>query len=173
MPDKSFYESLPYGIEYASNGLRESPDPRQNGWMSYEISTDKSRLDRAAIHAYLTQSYWSPGVPRAVVERAIEHSLCFGVFHEGAQVGFARVVTDRATFAYLADVYLLEAHRGRGLARELVGAVMAHPELQGLRRMLLATRDAHGLYAKFGFRPLAAPDRMMELHRPDVYRTPA
>ena len=173
MPDKSFYESLPYGIQYAADGLRESPDPRQNRWMSYEISTDKSRLDLAAIHAYLSTSYWSPGVPREIVARAIEHSLCFGVFHAGAQVGFARVVTDRATFAYLADVYLLEEHRGRGVARELVGAVMAHPELQGLRRMLLATRDAHGLYEKFGFRPLASPGVMMEVHRPDVYRASA
>jgi GNAT superfamily N-acetyltransferase len=138
--------------------------------MSYEISTDRARLDRAAIHAFLSASYWSPGIPEAVVARAIEHSLCFGVFHDGAQVGFARVVTDRATFGYLADVYLLEAHRGRGVARQLVAAVMAHPDLQGLRRLLLATRDAHGLYEKFGFRPLASPDRMMELHRPDVYR---
>lgn len=138
--------------------------------MSYEISTDKSRLDRAAIHAFLSASYWSPGIPEAIVARAIEHSLCFGVFHEGAQVGFARVVTDRATFGYLADVYLLEAHRGRGVARQLVAAVMAHPDLQGLRRLLLATRDAHGLYARFGFRPLANPDRMMEVHRPDLYR---
>jgi GNAT superfamily N-acetyltransferase len=146
--------------------------PARIGAMDYEISTDKGRLDRAAIHAFLAASYWSPGIPEAVVARAIEHSLCFGVFHDGAQVGFARVVTDRATFGYLADVYLLEAHRGRGLARRLVGEILAHPDLQGLRRLLLATRDAHGLYAKFGFRPLAAPDRMMEIHRPDVYRTP-
>ena len=137
--------------------------------MDYEISTDHARLDIPAIHAFLSQTYWSPGIPRAVVERAIAHSLCFGVFHDGAQVGFARAVTDRATFAYLADVYLLEAHRGRGVARRLVAAIVAHPELQGLRRMMLATRDAHGLYAKFGFRPLASPDRMMELHKPDVY----
>ena len=173
MPDKSFYESLPYGIQYAPAQLRESPDPRQNRRMSHEISTDKSRLDLDAIHAYLARSYWSPGVPREIVARAIEHSLCFGVFHAGAQVGFARVVTDRATFAYLADVYVLEPHRGQGVARQLVAAVMAHPDLQGLRRMLLATRDAHGLYAKFGFRPLAAPDRMMEVHRPDAYQVSA
>ena len=137
--------------------------------MDYEISTDHARLDITAIHAFLSQTYWSPGIPRAVVERAIAHSLCFGVFRDGAQVGFARAVTDRATFAYLADVYLLEAHRGRGVARRLVAAIVAHPELQGLRRMMLATRDAHGLYAKFGFRPLAKPERMMELHKPDVY----
>lgn len=141
--------------------------------MDYEISTDKARFDVEAIHAFLARTYWSPGVPRTVVERAIEHSLCFGVFHDGVQVGFARAVTDRATFAYLSDVYLLEAHRGRGVARRLVAAIMAHPDLQGLRRIMLATRDAHGLYAKFGFRPLAAPDRMMEVHRPDVYGAPA
>ena len=141
--------------------------------MNYDVSTDKARFDIEAIHAFLARTYWSPGVPRAVVERAIEHSLCFGVFHGDAQVGFARVVTDRATFAYLADVYLLEAHRGRGLARRLVGEILAHPELQGLRRIMLATRDAHGLYAKFGFQPLGKPERMMELHRPDVYGTAA
>jgi GNAT superfamily N-acetyltransferase len=101
-------------------------------------------------------------VPRAIVERAIQHSLCFGVFHGGNQVGFARVVTDRATFAYLADVYILEAHRGRGLSRRLMQAVLGHPDLQGLRRFLLATMDAHGLYAQFGFKPLANPSRMME-----------
>ena len=143
------------------------------GAMDYEISTDPARLDVEAIHAFLARTYWSPGIPRAVVERAIAHSLCFGVFHEGAQVGFARAVTDRATFAYLADVYLLEAHRGRGLARRLVAAIVAHPELQGLRRMMLATRDAHGLYAKFGFTPVAKADRLMELHRPDVYASPS
>ena len=102
--------------------------------------------------------------------RAIEHSLCFGLLHRGAQVGFARVVTDRATFAYLADVYVLQAHRGRGLSKRLLVAIVAHPDLQGLRRMMLAARDAHGLYARFGFRPLAAPERMMEIHVPDAYR---
>jgi GNAT superfamily N-acetyltransferase len=136
---------------------------------TYEISTDPSRLDVDAIHAFLSQSYWSPGIPRATIARAIEHSLCFGAFWEGRQVGFARVVTDRATFAYLCDVYVLEAHRGRGLAQQLMDRVVAHPDLQGLRRMMLATRDAHALYAKYGFTPLAAPDVMMELHKPNVY----
>jgi GNAT superfamily N-acetyltransferase len=137
----------------------------------YEITSDKGRLDLAAIHAFLSEAYWSPGIPRAVVERAIANSLCFGVLHEGHQVGFARVVTDRATFAYLADVYVLPEHRGNGLARRLMEAIAAHPDLQGLRRFLLATRDAHGLYARFGFRPLAHPERIMEVHQPDVYRT--
>ena len=135
----------------------------------YEISNDPARMDVDAIHAFLTRTYWARGIPRATVERALAHSLCFGVFREGAQVGFARVITDRATFAYLADVYLLEAHRGQGLARRLLQAVLAHPELQGLRRWLLVTRDAHPLYRRHGFEPVAHPDRMMEIHRPDAY----
>ena len=138
---------------------------------TYEISTDSSRLDIDAIHAFLSQSYWSPGIPRAKVARAIENSLCFGAFWDGQQVGFARVVTDKTTFAYLCDVYVLEAHRGRGLAQQLMDRVVAHPDLQGLRRMMLATRDAHALYAKYGFTPLAAPDLMMEVHKPNVYST--
>lgn len=136
---------------------------------AYEVTSDRSRLDLSAIHAFLTQSYWSPGIPRAVVERAIANSICFGVLHAGQQVAFARVVSDKATFAYLADVYVLEAHRGKGLAHRMMVAVKQHPELQGLRRMLLATRDAHGLYAKHGFKPLATPDRMMEIHVPNAY----
>jgi GNAT superfamily N-acetyltransferase len=137
----------------------------------YTITSDPARMDVAAVHAFLAGSYWSPGVPFAVVERAIRHSLCFGLLQGAAQVGFARVVTDRATFAYLADVYVLPEHRGQGLAKRLVREVLAHPELQGLRRFLLATRDAHGLYARFGFQPLANPSRMMEIHDPDAYRT--
>lgn len=137
---------------------------------TYELTSDPSRFDVNAIHAFLAQSYWSPGIPKAVVERAIANSVCFGVFHAGRQVGFARVVTDKATFAYLADVYVLEAHRGKGLAGRIMEGVQQHPDLQGLRRMLLATRDAHGLYVKYGFTPLAAPHRMMEIHKPDVYR---
>ena len=136
---------------------------------TYEISTDPARLDVDAIHAFLTQSYWSPGIPRATVARAIANSLCFGVFWQGQQVGFARMVTDRTTFAYLCDVYVLETHRGHGLAKQLMDRVMKHPDLQGLRRMMLATRDAHGLYAQFGFTALGAPDRIMELLKPDIY----
>jgi GNAT superfamily N-acetyltransferase len=137
----------------------------------YEITTDSSRFDIEAIHAFLTRAYWSPGIPRAVVERAIANSLCFGLLLGAEQVGLARVVTDRATFAYLSDVYVLEEHRGKGLACRLMEAVVGHPDLQGLRRMLLATRDAHGLYAKYGFRPLAAPERLMLRDDPDVYGT--
>jgi len=136
---------------------------------SYEITCDKKRLDVAAVHGFLSGTYWSPGIPRSTVERAIDNSLCFGVFAHGRQVGFARVVTDKATFAYLADVYILPEHRGKGLSRLLMEHVVRHPDLQGLRRVLLVTRDAHGLYAKFGFRPLAAPDRLMEIDNPAVY----
>jgi GNAT superfamily N-acetyltransferase len=136
----------------------------------YEITCDTTRLDIDAIHRFLSESYWSTGIPRSVLERAIANSICFGVLLHGQQVGFARVVTDKATFGYLADVYILPEHRSRGLARRLIEQVLAHPELQGLRRMVLATRDAHALYAKFGFTPLAAPDRFMERHNPDVYR---
>jgi GNAT superfamily N-acetyltransferase len=138
----------------------------------YEFSNDRQRLDLGVIHGFLVRSYWSPGVPRSVVARAIEHSLCFGIYHHGAQVGFARVVTDRATFAYLADVFVLEEHRGIGLSKRLVTAILAHPDLQGLRRFLLATRDAHGLYRQFGFEELAYPSRLMEIFRPDIYRAP-
>ena len=136
---------------------------------TYEISSDPSRLQLDAVHAYLSRSYWSPGVPREVVERAAANSLCFGIYHGESQVGFARVITDQATFAYLADVYVLEPHRGQGLSKRLVEHIQAHPGLQGLRRFMLATADAHGLYAQFGFRPLAKPQRMMEIHDPDPY----
>jgi GNAT superfamily N-acetyltransferase len=127
-----------------------------------EVSDDPSRIDLDAVHDFLSRSYWSPGIARDTVARAIAHSMCFGVYDNGAQVGFARVITDRSSFAYLADVYILESHRGRGLAARLMAEITGHPELQGLRRWLLATRDAHGLYARFGFGPPAAPDRLME-----------
>ena len=136
----------------------------------YTITTDAGRFDVAAIHEYLTQSYWSPGIPRATVERAIANSLCFGVLKGGEQVGFARVVTDRATFAYLADVFVLEPHRGKGLAKKLMRVILAHPDLQGLRRFTLATRDAHGLYKQFGFNEIGNPSRLMEIHNPNAYQ---
>ncbi|HEX6397872.1 MAG TPA: GNAT family N-acetyltransferase [Steroidobacteraceae bacterium] len=138
----------------------------------YEISTDPARLDITAMHAYLTRAYWSPGIPFATVERAARHSLCFGLYERstGKQVGLARVVTDHATFAYLCDVYVLEEHRGRGLGKFLMRSVTAHPALIGARRIMLGTRDAHGLYARFGFR--APPDDgvLMQILRPDMYR---
>ena len=128
----------------------------------YTISCDRERLDIASIHACLATSYWSPGIPREIVERGIEYSLPFGVYRGAEQVGFARVITDRASFAYLADVYILEPHRGRGLSKRLMEYVLAHPDLQGLRRFMLATRDAHGLYREFGFTPLKDASRIME-----------
>jgi GNAT superfamily N-acetyltransferase len=132
----------------------------------YELT---EQIDAAAAHAYLARSYWSPGIPLATVATAIANSLCVAVRHGGEQVGLARVVTDRATFAYLADVYVLEEHRGRGLAQAMVAWLQDHPELQGLRRWLLMTVDAHPLYAKLGWSPLAHPDRAMERLFPDVY----
>src|SRR5262249_33805361 len=131
-----------------------------------------ARLDLEVIHGFLSSSYWSRNIPREVVERAIRNSLCFGVYEDGRQVGFARVVTDQATFAYLADVFILESHRGQGLGTKLVSTIAADPRLQSLRRWVLVTRDAHELYARYGFKPLAAPDRFMELHNPAVYGTP-
>jgi GNAT superfamily N-acetyltransferase len=131
-------------------------------------------MDVALIHRYLSeQSYWAGGVPREVVERSIEHSLPFGAFDGDAQVGFARVITDYATFAYLADVFVLPSHQGRGIGKQLMEAVRAHPRLQGLRRWMLVTRDAHGLYEQFGFHALAAPERHMESVVRDAYSRPA
>jgi GNAT superfamily N-acetyltransferase len=135
-----------------------------------EISTDSTRLDLDLIHAWLSrESYWARDVPRAVLERAVQHSLCFGAYRDGGQIGFARAVTDRATFAYLADVFVLPEARGQGCAKALMDAVMAHPDLQGLRRFALATRDAHALYARYGFTALARPETFMERYRPDIY----
>jgi GNAT superfamily N-acetyltransferase len=137
----------------------------------YTISTDPARLDLDAIHAYLVRSYWSPGIPRDVVARAVQNSLCFGLYHaDGSQVGFARVVTDQATFAYLCDVYVLEAHRGQGLGKRLMQAFVEHPAFKCARRVMLATRDAHALYAQHGFVAPKNPTVLMEILRPDIYR---
>lgn len=136
---------------------------------AYRISTDPLAMDLDAVHAFLARSYWARDVPQEVVARAIRGSLCFGLFHEGDQVGFARAVTDRATFAYMADVYVLEEHRGRGLGKWLIEVMLAHPDLQGLRRFMLGTRDAHGLYSQLGFAPLARPEIFMEISRPNPY----
>ena len=137
---------------------------------TYVISDDKRRLDVRLIHAFLFQSYWSPGIPISVVERAIAGSMCFGIYTGKDQVGFARVITDQATFAYLADVFVLEPHRGKGLAARLMQSIESHPQLQGLRRCMLATRDAHSLYQKFGYRALSAPERIMEKLNANVYK---
>lgn len=134
------------------------------------IGTDPAEIDFERVHAWLRdESYWCRGLPRAVLEKAIAHSLCFCAFAGARQVGFARVVTDRATFAYLCDVFVFPESRGRGVSKALMAAIEAHPDLQGLRRFLLATADAHGLYARHGFTPLVRPERFMERYRPDVY----
>jgi GNAT superfamily N-acetyltransferase len=136
------------------------------------ISDDRALLDRALIHRFLSErTYWAPGVPREIVERAIDHSLCFGVYRASAQIGFARAVTDFATFAWLADVFILEEERGQGLSKKLVAAIQAHPRLQGLRRFMLGTRDAHGLYAQFGSEPIKYPERFMEIAQTTPYKT--
>jgi len=132
----------------------------------YLISTDRSRLDLGVVHDFLSTSYWAVGVPLEVVELSIENSLVFGVYEGEEQVGFARVVTDYATFAYLADVFVLESHRGRGLGKWLIEAVVSHPDLQELRRWMLATGDAHELYRKYGFAGLGRPEIFMEIHTP-------
>jgi GNAT superfamily N-acetyltransferase len=134
------------------------------------VSTDRRRLDIDLIYDFLTNCYWAKGIPRDVVARSIEHALCFGVYDgKGAQLGFARVISDFATIAYLGDVFVLESHRGRGLSKFLMRGILQHPALQGLRRWILLTRDAHRLYMQYGFTPLQKPDRYMELHNPDVY----
>jgi GNAT superfamily N-acetyltransferase len=138
----------------------------------YLISTDKSRLDLELVYKFLTNCYWAEGVARDVVQRSIENSLCFGVFAGSRQVGFARVITDYATYAYIGDVFIVESHRGKGVSKRLMRAIMEHPQLQGLRRWSLVTRDAHGLYEQFGFTPLSDPEKYMELHDPDVYKQP-
>jgi GNAT superfamily N-acetyltransferase len=134
------------------------------------ISTDLARLDLNMIHGFLTNCYWARGIPRDVVARSIEHSLCFGVYDDAdAQLGFARVISDYATFAYIADVFVLESHRGRGLGKKLMECIKQHPSLQGLRRWNLSTKDAHELYAQYGFVPLKCPERYMEIFRPNMY----
>jgi len=135
------------------------------------ISTDNRRIDLNVVHEFLTHSYWAAGISREVVARSIENSLCFGIYREDQQVGFARVISDYATFAYLADVFVLEDFRGKGLSKFLMQCIIEHPNLQGLRRWVLGTRDAHGLYAQFGFKPLHAPDIFMEIHNRDIYKT--
>ena len=130
----------------------------------YTISTEKSRLDIDRIHRYLSEeSYWAKNIPRDLVELSIEHSLCFGAFAADEQVGFARVITDYAVFAYLADVFVLAEHRGRGVAKAIMRAIRGHPALQRLRRWHLLTADAHGLYTQFGFHPLTKPEQHMEI----------
>lgn len=135
-----------------------------------EVSCDVKDVDAALVTEFLTTSYWAKGISQEIVEKALQGSLCFTLLDDGRQVGFARVITDRATFAYLADVFVLPDYRGRGLAQWLVECIVSHPELRGLRRWMLATLDAHGLYERFGFTPLKRPERYMELHDPEIYQ---
>ena len=138
----------------------------------YELTDDQSQIDVAAAHAYLTRSYWSPGIPLETVARAIANSFCVAVRHEGEQVGFGRVITDYATFAWLADVHVLEEHRGKGLSKAMVAALQEHPRLQGLRRWGLHTLDAQGLYEPLGWGKQATPERMMERVFHNLYPVP-
>jgi len=140
---------------------------------NYEISTDRSRLDLELIHSYLSnESYWASGRSREVIERSIENSLPFGIYIQDKQVGFARIVTDYATFAWVADVFVLAEHRGRGLSKWLMEVIITHPRLQGFRRWVLSTKDAHGLYEKFGFISLHRPERWMERPDPNMKESP-
>jgi GNAT superfamily N-acetyltransferase len=136
----------------------------------YTVSTDRKRIDIKYVHSFLTRSYWATGIPAAVVERSVSGSLCFGIYKDGQQVGFARVITDEATFAYLADVFVDEKFRGQGLAAWMMELILAYPSLQGLRRFLLATRDAHALYLKLGFTPIPDAGPWMQIHQPGVYK---
>jgi GNAT superfamily N-acetyltransferase len=134
------------------------------------ISTDKSKLDIHSIHHFLsTRAYWSLNIPKETVQLAIQNSLCFGIYEKQKQIGFARVISDLSTVAYLGDVYILEEYRGKGLSKWLIETVMNHPNLQGLRRWILLTADAHGLYRQFGWTNLADPAKWMELHNKNVY----
>jgi GNAT superfamily N-acetyltransferase len=135
----------------------------------YSISADPKLLDLEIIHGFISTSYWARAIPRELVARMLRHSLCFGAYRENCQVAFGRVITDYATFAYVADVFVLPEHRGRGLSKAIMSAMKNHPELQGLRRWMLITADAHGLYEPFGFKPIAHPERHMEIHRPGIY----
>ena len=139
---------------------------------AYVIDADPKRLDASAIRDFLITSYWAKGRSLAQVEKSLKHSLCFGLYLGREQVGLARVITDYTTFAYLCDVYVLEAHRGQGLGKRLMRAVMAHPAITGARRAMLATRDAHGMYRKVGFVDVVTSKTLMEIVKADMYRSP-
>jgi GNAT superfamily N-acetyltransferase len=143
--------------------------PREWRRGEFVVSTDRSRLDVDRVHEYLASSYWAAGMPRAILERAIENSLNFGIFHGDDQVGFARAITDLATYAYLSDVFVVEAYRGRGLSKWLMECILSHPDLQGLRRFALFTRDARGLYERYGFEPARGGSIYLERSMPNVY----
>lgn len=135
----------------------------------FEVSTDPARIQAEMVHEFLANSYWAKGIPMTTLRRSIENSICFGLYFSSQQIGFARVISDCATFAYLADVFILPAYRGRGLSKWLMECILAHPDLQGLRRWVLVTRDAHRLYVNYGFTTMKNPQRWMEIHDPDIY----
>jgi len=140
----------------------------------FQVTTDQERLDLAMIHGFLAEhSEWARAIPRPALEKSVRNSLCFGVFHEDKQIGLARIISDYSTIAYLGDVFVVPEYRGQGLAKWLMECVLSHPELQNLRRWVLVTEDAHGLYRKYGFTQLARPEGFMELHNPDVYGSDA
>jgi GNAT superfamily N-acetyltransferase len=143
--------------------------PRTWSRGEFEITSDPARLDLSVVHAFLTNSYWARGIPIETVQRSMENSICFGIYRGDRQIGFARVISDRATFAYLADVFVVPEYRGRGLSKWLMECILAHPDLQGLRRWMLATQDAHGLYRQFGFTSIKTSERWMEIHDPEIY----
>jgi len=143
-------------------------EPTEHHRDGFVISTEKDKLQLDEIHIYLSRSYWARGRTREVVALSLQHSLCFGLYKDGRQIGLARVISDCATYAYLCDVYVLEDYQGRGLGKWLISAVMAHPDLQGLRRWTLTTRDAPDMYRKFGFAELKWPERWMEVYHPPV-----
>jgi GNAT superfamily N-acetyltransferase len=149
--------------------MSSSSPPQEYRRDGLVVSTDRARLDVDLIHGFLTGCYWARGISRELVARSMENALCFGMYAEGRQIGFARVISDYATYAYLGDVFILERYRGRGLSKWLLECIVGHPQLQGLRRWSLVTGDAHGLYSQFGFTSLEAPERWMEIHQPDVY----
>jgi len=146
----------------------ERTEWRKDGYL---LSTDKSKIDVKAVHHFLSKSYWAENIPLEVVQKSIDNSFCFALYHQQKLVGFARVISDFATFAYLADVFVVPQERGKGLSKWLMHVIMDHPRLHGLRRFTLATKDAHGLYAQFGFSPFDKPERWMQKHDPDVYKT--
>ena len=147
--------------------MNDTPREWQRG--EFVVSTNRSRLDIDLVHDYLASSYWAAGMPRAVLERGIENSLIFGIYHASRQVGFARAITDLATYAYLSDVFVVEGYRGQGLSKWLMECILGHPELQGLRRFALFTRDARGLYERYGFGPVRGSSVYLERWTPNVY----
>lgn len=170
MPLSGFWLLFAPAAMLIADGSRRTTSPREWTRDGFTISTNTARLDRTAIREFLAGSYWAAEIPQRVVDASIDGSFCFGLFEGDRQIGFARVVTDRSTFAYLADVYVLEPYRGKGLGIWMMEIIQTHPELQDLRRWMLATRDAHALYRKVGFDAVAHPDRLMEIARPDMYR---